>query len=328
MPATIGSLVRELGEGDRRRRASAEDELVALGGQVVDHLLPILRDGRQRRVCLNAESILRRLGDAAVPRLREIRRHGPGPLRSLALRLIVDLSGEQALDAVDRHAIDRLVRIKLLSERPVTLPPESRWIAFPADRLDTVVSVLELYDLRPATTVTGLAATAAASARDAMDIETPDGERETAFRVFITPRFGNWRLLYGNSFLDAFGGEYLTEKVSTRCGEAHFYCIDTFHDVHVWCVARDGRLVRRHATSGDPEWEGEPLPFEGDYMEGKTWIAPSQANRNGVTDANVAARHLSVDVGLMPERETHGHGWLATTRPEAPNSQFKGALPL
>ncbi|MPY60294.1 hypothetical protein FNH08_24880 [Streptomyces spongiae] len=320
--------MRDLSGKDRTRRAAAEDSLVALGPQVVDYLLPLLRDGRPRGLRLRAESVLSRLGDEALPRLREIRCHGPGHLRSSALRVIADVRGEQGLGFVDRRAVERLVRVKLLSERPVMLPPESRWMAFPAVQLDAVVSALGLRDLRAATTVMGLAATEAATAHDAMEIETPHGKKETVYRVFITPRFGNWRLLYGNSFLDALGGDYLTEKASRQRGEAHFYSIDTYHDTHAWCVARNGHVVRHHATWGEPEWEGEALPFEVDYLEGRTWIDPSQIGTRGVIDANVAARHLSVDVGFMLESETHGHGWLATTSPESPNSHFKGALPI
>jgi hypothetical protein len=172
--------------------------------------------------------------------------------------------------------------------------------------------------------VTALHEAANASARQV----TSHGTKETAYRVFITPQFGDWRLLYGNAFLDAFGGDYLTEKASRQCGEAHFYSIDTYHDVHAWCVARNSHVVRRHATWGDPEWEGDPLPFELDYLEGRIWIDPSQISAQGVTDANVAGRHLSVDVGFMLESETQGHGWLATTHPDVPSSRFKGALPI
>ncbi|WP_433466599.1 hypothetical protein [Spirillospora sp. CA-128828] len=246
----------------------------------------------------------------------------------MALRLIADLSGEQGLDLADRRAVERLVRVRLQSERPVMLPPESRWLAIPADRFDGLVATLGLHDLRAATTVMGLAATEAGSAHDSMQIKTPNGDKETVYRVFITPQFGAWRLLYGNAFLDAFGGEYLTEKASGQCGEAHFYRIDTYHDAHVWCVARNGHMVRRHASWGDPEWVGDPLPSRSTTSKTECGSNPSLISPQGVTGANVAARHLSVDVGYMPESETHGHGWLATTHPGSPNAHFKGALPI
>ncbi|MBT2413088.1 hypothetical protein J7I94_21420 [Streptomyces sp. ISL-12] len=268
------------------------------------------------------------MGDAAVTRLREIRAHGPGNLRRVALRLLADLRGEEGFIPADRRALDRLVRLKLRSERPVTLPPDSHWLAFPADGLAGVVSALTLHDLRPVTTVMGLSAAEGASARDAVEVTVAPGRQETAHRVFITPQFGAWRLLYGNSYLDAYSGERIAQTVSATCGEAHFYRVDVYHDLHAWCVARDGDVIRRHSGGTPATWHGDPLPFELDYIEGRAWIDPSQCGPLGVTDANVAAHHLSVDVGYMPADITQEHGWLATTHPEAPNSRFPGALPV
>ncbi|MFD8049143.1 hypothetical protein ACFV5E_37560 [Streptomyces chartreusis] len=46
----------------------------------------------------------------------------PGPLRGKALEILVGLGGQDALDDLDREAVDRLVRIKLLDELPVAVP--------------------------------------------------------------------------------------------------------------------------------------------------------------------------------------------------------------
>lgn len=301
---------------------------MALGGEAVDRLLPLLAAPRGGSRALRAQSALSRMGDAAVTRLRAIRTHGPGSLRRVALRALADLRGEEAFTPADRRAVDRLVRVKLRSERPVTLPPDSQWLAFPADGLAGVVSALRLHDLRAVTTVMGLSAAEGARARDAVEFTVPPGRPETAHRVFITPRFGAWRLLYGNSYLDTYGGDWVARTASTRCGEAHFYQIDTYHDLHVWCVARENVVIRRYSGGAPAMWRGDPLPFELDYIEGRAWLDPSQGGPLGVTDANVAAGHLSVDVGFMPADITEGHGWLATTHPEAPNSRFPGALPV
>ncbi|MFJ8538603.1 hypothetical protein [Streptomyces sp. NPDC093591] len=272
-----------------------------------------------------------RMGEAAVPRLQQIRRQGPGQLRAPALRALADVSGSRDFDAKDLGAVERLIRTKLLDERPVTIPTAGRWIAFPADQLDTVVSVWGLHDLRAATTAMGLAA--ATVAPDTADFTTADGSSATAYRVFITPEFKNWRLLYGNSFLDQLGGHELAEKASEQCGEAHFYTIDPYHNADVWWVARNGEVVRGYATYGDPEWVGDPLPFEVEFIEmdeDDLWYDPYFAEKysEGVTDAHKAAEELSVEPGPVRERDTHGHGWLATTHPDVPTSHFKGALPI
>ncbi|MGW1259164.1 hypothetical protein ACWD5Q_29275 [Streptomyces sp. NPDC002513] len=330
MPKPIDALVQDLTSPHRETRKAAEDALVAFGASAVDHLLPFLRKGQSPEGTVRTKSFFRRTGESALPRLQEIRRWGPGSLRRPALQALADMGGEALLDTADRRAIQRLVKIKLLDERPVSLPIETRWMALPAARLDAAVSALGLHDLRTVTSVMGVAA--ATVATDSMEIETSEGLRVTAYRVFITPEFNGWRLLFGNSYLDELGGADLAEKASEQCGEAHFYSIDTYHNANFWWIARDGDVVRGHSTYGEPEWVGDPLPFEIEYMDGEDdpFIDPYFVEKyaEGVTDADVVADALSIRPGPMPKSATHGHGWLATTRPEAPNSHFKGALPI
>ncbi|MDX3233368.1 HEAT repeat domain-containing protein [Streptomyces sp. ME19-01-6] len=338
MSEAIDALIRDLSDQDRAVRRAAEDGLVALGAQSIDPLLPYVRDGRRGSPRFSAESVLKRLGDQALPRLREIRRHGPGRLRGKALETLVDLGGTEALDDADRRAVERLVRIKLLDELPVRLPLDAgRWLAFPADRLDDAVSALGLHDLRPVTTVLGVDATTRAD--DAMDFQDSQGEKQRAYRVFITPEFENWgwwrdlgiknwRMVWGNSFVDECDGFGLADTLSERCGEAHFYVIDPYHSGSVWYVARDGRRVRSYGTYDYPEFRGKPLPFELSYMEDAEKGIEDEEYAKGVPHADVAADNLSVQPGPMDAEHTHGHGWLATTHPDLPNSRFKGALPI
>ncbi|MGW3569848.1 HEAT repeat domain-containing protein [Streptomyces sp. NPDC000941] len=337
MPEAIDALMRDLSDNDRTVRRTAEDGLVALGAQSVDRLLPYVRDTRRGSPRFSAESVLKRLGEQALPRLREIRRHGPGRLRGKALETLVDLGGAQALDDADRRAVERLVRIKLLDELPVSLPLDAgRWLAFPAERLDDAVSALGLHDLRPVTTVLGVDATTRAD--DAMDFQDSQGEKQRAYRVFITPEFDSWyfvsathkkwRMVWGNAFVDELDGFTLADKLSERCGEAHFYVIDPYHSGSVWYVARDGRRVRSYGTYDYPEFRGKPLPFEMSFIQDAKDGIEDEKYAKGVPDAGTAAGNLSVEPGPMSAEDTHGHGWLATTHPDLPNSRFKGALPI
>ncbi|MGW0611941.1 hypothetical protein [Streptomyces sp. NPDC002788] len=277
------------------------------------------------------------MGDEALPRLREIRREGPGRLRTNALEILVNLGGADALDEVDQSGVERLVRIKIMDELPVETPAEAgRWLAFPADRLDDAVAALGLHDLRPATTIMGVAA--ATRATDSLDFQDSRGESQRAYRVFITPEFENWRaegqiknwrMLWGNSFLDELDGFTLANELSKRCGEGHFYVLDPYNSAENWCVARDGHTVRSYGTHAYPQFEGEPLPFETWYMENADEDEDeAEAYAEGVPDAFKVADNLSVHPGPQLAKYTHGHGWLATTHPDAPNSRFKGALPI
>ncbi|MDO0911298.1 hypothetical protein QQM39_10675 [Streptomyces sp. DT2A-34] len=335
MPDSINALVRDLSDDDRSVWKAAEDRLVALGAQVVDHLLPHVGEEGSSRLRRSAESVLRRLGDTALPRLREIRRQGPGRLRSNALKVLVDLGGTENLDEGDRSAVERLVRIKILNELPVEVPSEAgRWLAFPANRLDDAVAALGLHDVRPVTTVMGVAA--ATQATDSLEFQDAQGTTHRAYRVFITPEFENpytegdhkrWRMLWGNSFLDELDGFELAKELSGRCGEAHFYVLDPYNASENWYVALDGHTRRSYSTYAYPQFEGEPMPFEAWYMENAD-EDEAEAYAEGVPDASKAAENLSVEPGRQLAEDTYGHGWLATTHPDVPNSRFKGVLPI
>ena len=341
MPETIDVFLRRLTDSDRGVRRAAEDDLAALGAQVVDSLLPHVGEGAVSGLRWSAESILRRLDDEALPRLREIRRQGPGGLRSNALKVLANLGGAEVLDELDQQVVERLVAIKLLDEPPVKIPSEAgRWLAFPADRLDDAVSALGLHDIHPVTSVMGLAA--ATQTAGSLTFQNHQGKTQTAYRVFITPEFEDWhatpqfatpqfkrwRMLWGNSFLDELDGFALADEMSKRCGEAHFYVIDPHNASENWHVARNGRRVRSYGTHAYPQFEGDPLPFEIEYREDAVDEDEAEEYAEGVPYTLTAADNLSVEPGPMLPDDTHGHGWLATTHPDAPVSRFKGALPI
>ncbi|MFE9024446.1 hypothetical protein ACFYNL_38680 [Streptomyces sp. NPDC007808] len=335
MPDTVDALVQDLSAKDRAVRRAATEALVALGAAGIDQLLPYALDKHPMNLGREVQSIIERWGDEVLPRLRGIRRTGPGRLRRKALEILVDLGGQEALNDADRRAVERLVRIKILDERPVKVPFEAgRWLAFPADRFDDAVSALELYDVRPATTVMGVAA--ATQATDCLDVQDSRTATRRAYRVFITPAFENeyaegdikrWRMLWGNSFLDELDGFELARELSGRCGEAHFYVLDPYNGSESWYVARDGHTRRAYSTYAYPQFEGEPLPFEAWYTENAD-EDEAEAYSEGVPDASTAAQNLSVEPGPQLAEDTYDHGWLATTDPAVPNSRFKGALPI
>ncbi|MET9970023.1 hypothetical protein ABZZ80_29885 [Streptomyces sp. NPDC006356] len=154
--------------------------------------------------------------------------------------------------------------------------------------------------------------------------------------MFITPAFEtwlsevpiqNWCMLWGNSFIDQLDGFALADKLSERCGEAHLYILDPYNRAENWYVSRDGHGVRSFGSYDEPQFQGEPLPFEVEYREDAD-EDEAEEYAEGVPYAVTAADYLSVEPGRMPASGTHGHGWLATTHPDVPNSRFKGALPI
>ncbi|MFE1767146.1 HEAT repeat domain-containing protein [Streptomyces angustmyceticus] len=339
MSEDIAALVRQLAAEDRDERRAATDRLVALGAPAVEHLLPLLagEDGPGRSA---AEACVQRLGTAAIEPLRKVRAEGPGRLRPAALRMLASVGGGDALSPADKAAVERLVQIKLLDETPGDLPSD-RWVAVPRAEVKDVVRALELHDARPVTTAMGVSA--ALHHENSLDHRSADGTTSTEYRVFITPEFDGWRLVYGADYLNDNWAQAI-EKLSTQCREAHFYEVDEYHGAQVWWVMENGQDKRGHRTYGDPEWVGEPLEFERDLMQdaadeegeeegeeegGELYDAEETGEyAEGVRDPEEAASWISIQPSTVEVLDRVGHGWLAVTSPEAGHGRFRGALDI
>ncbi|AOP47214.1 hypothetical protein [Streptomyces lydicus] len=327
MSEEIAALVRRLATGDRADRRAARDGLVALGAPIVPHLLPLLREAGTPG-CSAAESCLERLGPAAILPLRAVRREGPGQLRAAALRMLATLGGGDALSAADRAAVERLVRIKLLDEEPGDLPADS-WIAVPGAEVSEIVRALELHHALPVTTAMGLSA--AVHHENSLTRGADDASRATVHRVFITPEFEGWRLLYGADYLRDHWASAV-ERLSAHCGEAHFYAVDDGNGAQVWWVSEHGRDRRGHRTYGDPEWVGEPMEFERRLMPGED-DEPGDPDEvaeyaDGVRDPEEVASWISVQPTAVEVLDRVGHGWLAVTSDDVGPGGFAGALDI
>ncbi|MFJ5798188.1 HEAT repeat domain-containing protein [Streptomyces decoyicus] len=327
MSEDIAALVRQLAAVDRDERRTATDRLVALGAPVVEHLLPLLGD-EERPGRSAAEACLQDLGATAIEPLRRVRGEGPGGLRPAALRALASLGGGDALGPADRAAVERLVRVKLLDESPGDLPAET-WIAVPRAEVKDIVRALELHDARPVTTALGVSA--AVHHENSLDHLSDDGTSSTAYRVFITPEFDGWRLVYGADYLNDYWAQAV-EKLSTQCREAHFYAVDEYNGARVWWVAENGQDKRGHRTYGDPEWVGEPMEFERDLMqdEDDELYDPEEAEEyaEGVRDPEEVASWISIQPTTVEVLDKVGHGWLAVTSPDVGHGRFRGALDI
>ncbi|MBL1090503.1 MULTISPECIES: HEAT repeat domain-containing protein [Streptomyces] len=325
MTDDIRTLIQELCEASPEQSDAAEQALCALGTRAVHELLPLLSDptgpGRLRALsCLGA------IGSEAVPVLQRIRREGPGQLRRPALEALGDLAGGQALEERDLRAVDRLVRIKLIDERSEDLPI-GRWIAVNTGQVDDIVSALGLHHTRPATVEMGICA--AVEFENSVEFHRIDQPMEHAYRVFITPQFDGWRLIYGDDFINDHWA-WAVEKLSSRGKQAHFYLVDDFDGANVWWVAQNGSDRRGYRTYGDPQWVGEPMDFERSLMvdeDDPLYDAAEHADyAEGVTDPESVASWISIPPNTVSIAERSDHGWLAVTHQEVPHERFKGAL--
>ncbi|MER8037995.1 hypothetical protein [Streptomyces hydrogenans] len=292
---------------------------------------------RGRVAPYKADDYARRMHDSFRPRLRALRRdpeESPRTRRG-AMAALVAGGGADALDERDRAAIERLIRVKIPHETPTAPSNElcGWWMAVPAASYEGLFTALDLHDRRPVTCAAGEAAV------EGREIQVPDaGEADgtkSVGRVFITPELDGWRLVFGPFDLlvgDFWDGMVETvERVSAHCGQAQFFFLDDAGGSDVWLVAENGGVVRQFAAESEPEWEGDPLPWETLAVDDPEYDpdyddAPANA---GTAGARSACAQLSVDPNLVgPGTEVRGHGWLALTAPGVGHGAFPGRLPL
>ncbi|WP_406458587.1 hypothetical protein OG782_36600 [Streptomyces sp. NBC_00876] len=282
-----------------------------------------------RVVPYKASDYARLLHESFRPRLRSLR-HDPAAsprIRRGAMAALVAGGGADALDDRDRAALERLIRVKILDEVP-TLPSSvlsGWWMAVPGASYEGVFEALGLHDRRPVTVAAGVEA---AEGR-LLGQDGPD----SVGRAFVTPELDGWRLVFGP--FDLLVGDpwddmiETVERVSVHCGHAQLFFLDDAGGSDVWIVAENGRVIRQYAAESDPEWEGDPLPWEtlaGDDPDADPEYdhVPSNA---GTAGARSACGHLSVDPDEVgPGTDVRGHGWLALTAPDVGHGAFPGTL--
>ncbi|GGW39575.1 hypothetical protein [Streptomyces xantholiticus] len=289
---------------------------------------------RSGLVPYKASDYARLLHDSFRPRLRSLRRDSAASPRTRrgAMAALVAGGGVDALDDRDRAAIERLIRVKIPHETP-RLPSSTLsgwWMAVPGASYEGVFEALGLHDPRPVTVAAGVGAS------EGREIRVPgqDGTARTVGRAFVTPELDGWRLVFGS--FDLLVGDdpwydmiETVERVSVHCGQAQLFFLDDAGGSDVWIVAENGRVIRQYAAESDPEWEGEPLPWETLAVDDEGYDpeydgVPPNA---GTTGARSACAYLSVDPGEVgPHTEVRGHGWLALTAPNVSHGAFPGTL--
>jgi hypothetical protein len=288
---------------------------------------------RGRLIPYKASDYARLMHGSFRPRLRSLRRDPAASPRARrgAMAALVAGGGADALDDRDRAAIERLIRVKIPHETP-RLPSSTLsgwWMAVPGASYEGVFEALDLHDRQPVTVAAGIEAVESRDVR----VPRPEGAGRSAGRAFVTPELNGWRLVFGP--FDLLVGEpwdgmiETVERVSVHCGQAQFFFLDDAGGSDIWIVAENGRVIRQYAAESDPEWEGDPLPWETLAVDDEDFDpeyddVPPNA---GTTGARSACAYLSVDPDEVgPDTEVRGHGWLTVTAPDVGHGAFPGTL--
>ncbi|MFD8869580.1 hypothetical protein ACFV1F_35545 [Streptomyces sp. NPDC059590] len=231
------------------------------------------------------------------------------------LRQILATGLIDRLDARDKTLLERRARTKASGEKPFRVEPRGWWYAVPGAAYEGVFEALELHDRFPVTLEEGV---------DVDDMPW----RRGALPVFITPELDGWRLIYGNliSVVGEGWDEWMgaVERLSEHCGEAQMFFEDQAAGADIWVVAEKGRIRRRYAAESDPEWIGEPLPWEDLVVDDEDYDPEyyEAEPHEGTARAAYACGRLSVDpTKVGPGTAMRGHGWLALN---APGIGYKG----
>lgn len=333
--------IAALAHPEERIRSLALHGLQNLGpkaSRAAGAVLPFLQDKKLGYWATNA--IQKMSGPEVVEEFRTIRANGPAHLRRPALIALAEIGGLGALGERDRHVVERLVRIKTASEAIWTCRmPQHFWMAVPGATYEGFFDALDLHDRVPCTMDMGLSA----DLRE--HVPYVDGDKEyVASRVFVTPELDGWRLVYGETLLEmGYGPGQLVEMVSAKCGEAQIFYEDGHAGGLGWMMARDGDVVRGYWKHSDPEWTGDPLPWEDpvglgfdldedededeyDLFEDEEGHEPNASGETGLVGP---ALNLSVlPGGASSFTDIRGHGWLAITAPGVGHDRFPGALTI
>ncbi|BAJ26125.1 MULTISPECIES: hypothetical protein [Kitasatospora] len=227
----------------------------------------------------------------------------------------------------DRAELTAAARAAFAAERPRPLAA-AWWPAVPGESYLAAFDALGLHDRIPVTVRGGEAA-------QVDDTRYEGGE--AVHRVFVTPEYAGWRLVHAESPIGrcAWWPSTVAEALSAACGRAQLFYQDPFADSVFWLAAERGAVVRSYWRDGEPEWEGEPMPWEevltvADFAdEAEYEDAYPEPNASEARDVPAAARGLSVDPSLLgPDTPVRGHGWLAVTRAGAGHLGFASLVVL
>ncbi|MGI5325334.1 HEAT repeat domain-containing protein [Actinomadura nitritigenes] len=303
-------------------------------------------DGSVRQ---RAHWALEALGPQVVPLLKEVRRsRTAGRLRVPALAAIASIGGPAALDERDLALVRRLVRIKMRDEVPEPMHLDGSWFALPTGDRDAVLDAFDLSGPEPVTMRMGAAAWAQ---------EHHAQGWITSSRMYVTPRFDGWTLVFGcpaDDDDDEVRDTVLAwcERLSARFGAAHWYGTSCGDGWTAWCLAEHGRVVRYYDSfeeddqigTGHPAEEGYLLPHEDGFPEDAfddVSTSGSEAFRAryeqvkeelGIPDTceapEIAARASVDPSALGPGTRVEGHGVLALSVRGREEGHPRGALPI
>ncbi|GIG69550.1 HEAT repeat domain-containing protein [Phytomonospora endophytica] len=288
----------------------------------VPELLPLLAD-RDPDVRRRALWALTEIGPGGVvPRLRKLRREGATPaLRRHALTALAEVGGPARLDPADLALVRRLIAVKRAAERPEPMHLCGHWWALPTTDQAAVLDAFGLSAPEPVTMRLG------GSIWNLDHHAGGAGVHGACARVYVSPAFDGWTLVFGDSSADGHRQAPVAERcaeLSRRFGGAHWYGQSCGDDWNAWCIAERGKVVRFFDNEEPEAAVGGPHPAE----EGWALTFEEDDERDLCFAADIAAT-ASVDPGVLgADTAVTGHGVVALTECGLKRGHPKGSLEI
>ncbi|WP_301174432.1 HEAT repeat domain-containing protein [Actinomadura geliboluensis] len=286
---------------------------------------------------------LQGIGPEVLPLLRDVRRSSTaGRRRVPALQAIAAIAGPSAMEARDQTLIRRLIRIKLANETPEPMHLCGAWYAVPTTDQKAVLEAFGLSDPEPVTMRLG---------QSAWTNDThADAEHGGCSRVYVSPAFDGWTLVFGHHSEDAHlisglgddgnedeDDEAFRDIVLARCrslsdhfGTVHWYGVSGGDGWTSWCIAEKGEIVRYYDSEEPEEQFGSLAAEEGHHLPDLEEFGDDDLPEDLETaDATTIAEQLSVNPeALGPHTRVEGHGVLALTACGRAHGHPQGALEI
>lgn len=284
---------------------------------------------------------LQGIGPGTVPLLREVRRSSTaGRRRMPALQAIAAIAGPSAMDDRDQALVRRLIRVKLATETPEPMHLCGAWYAVPTTDQQAVLEAFGLSDPEPVTMRLGQSAWNS-------DTHEWDTDHGGCSRVYVSPAFDDWTLVFGHHSDDAHrirgleddkdDDEAFRDIVLSRCrslsdrfGTVHWYGVSGGDGWTSWCIAEKGEIVRYYDSEEPEEQIGSLAAEEGHHLPDLEEFGDDDLPEDLETaDATTIAAQLSVNPeALGPQTRVQGHGVLALTACGRQHGHPRGALEI
>lgn len=166
---------------------------------------------------------------------------------SKKIKDFVDTKMEEFNKKMDKRSNKPLEESALILDKPQGFGYKCLWFAIKSDDKEKIAELLKLIIIGACNWEIGI-------------------QRAYELDVYITPKIGDWTLVYGTGLLKDYSDQNINNiksvlrKLSKEFGEAQYFCTHRVVEYHCWMKAINGEVERIYSYLGE---SGENILIEG-----------------------------------------------------------------